>query len=100
MLIYNKKLSVCPLTTHLPLKQVSKHIKIKSISEKIVIIDKFFKKYLKVRAKIAVTGVNPHCESVHKFNEDKKIVLPAIKLCKKNIDVKGPYPADTIFLKK
>ena len=26
MLIYNKKLSVCPLTTHLPLKQVSKNI--------------------------------------------------------------------------
>ena len=26
MLIYNKKLSVCPVTTHLPLKQVSKNI--------------------------------------------------------------------------
>ena len=27
MLIYNKKLSVCPITTHLPLKSVSKNIK-------------------------------------------------------------------------
>ena len=36
-----------------------------------------------------------------KFNEDTKIVLSAIKsLISKNINVKGPFPADTIFLKK
>ena len=27
MLIYNKKLSVCPVTTHLPIKYVQKNIK-------------------------------------------------------------------------
>ncbi len=101
MLIYNNKLSVCPLTTHLPLKQVSKKIKVQLICEKIKIIDKFFKRYIKLKPKIAVTGLNPHCESVHKFNEDEKIITPAVKLCRqKKISVKGPYPADTIFLKK
>ena len=50
--------------------------------------------------KIAVVGLNPHCESVDKFNEDEKIVFSAIKsLTQKKIDVKGPFPADTIFLK-
>ena len=35
-----------------------------------------------------------------KFNEDDKIIFPAIKsFKKKNINVKGPFPADTIFLK-
>ena len=34
MLIYNKKLSVCPLTTHLPLKLVAKKINKKLIKEK------------------------------------------------------------------
>ena len=34
-------------------------------------------------------------------SEEKKIIIPAIKIIKKkNIDVFGPYPADTIFNKK
>ena len=100
MLIYNKKLSVSPLTTHLPLKYVSKKITKKLIEEKIIIINAFFKKKLMLSPKIAVVGLNPHCESVDKFNEDEKIVFSAIKsLTQKKIDVKGPFPADTIFLK-
>ena len=100
MLIYNKKLSVCPLTTHLPIKLVSKNVTRKLVSEKIEIIDSFFKKHLNVKAKIAVTGLNPHCESILKFNEDEKILPRVIKMKnKKGINVKGPYSADTIFLK-
>ena len=100
MLIYNDNLSVCPITTHLPLKLVSKKITKKLIKEKITIIDKFYAKILKFKPKIGVVGLNPHCESVLKFNEDSKIVLPAINsLKKKNINVSGPYPSDTIFMK-
>jgi len=43
--------------------------------------------------------LNPHCESILKFNEDNKIILPVIKSFKNEINVKGPFPADTIFLK-
>ena len=100
MLIYNKHLSVCPLTTHLPIKMVQKHITKSLIEDKIKLIDSFFKTYLKIKPKIAVVGLNPHCESILKFNEDQKIVSKAIINQKKNIDVKGPFPADTIFLKK
>tara|TARA_Y100000992_G_scaffold245947_1_gene177240 strand:- start:1710 stop:2510 length:801 start_codon:yes stop_codon:yes gene_type:complete len=100
MLIYNKKLSVSVVTTHLPLQLVSKKITKNLIEEKIEIIDSFFRKNLNKKPKIAVTGLNPHCESILKFNEDKKIVLPAIKSSiRKKINVKGPFPADTIFLK-
>ena len=101
MLIYNEKLSVCPLTTHLPIKLVSKEISKKLIIDKITIINSFFKKILKTKPRIAVTGLNPHCETILKFNEDEKIVSAAIKMQKrKGINVKGPYSADTIFLKK
>ena len=101
MLIYNKKLSVCPLTTHLPIKKVHQKINSNIIKEKIKLIDIFFKKHLKKRAKIAVTGLNPHCESVDIFDEDEKIIKPAIKtLNKANFKVSGPFAADTIFLKK
>ena len=54
---------------------------------------------MRYKPRIAVTGLNPHCESVLKFNEDKKIISPVIKSLKNKINVKGPFPADTIFLK-
>ena len=100
MLIYNNEISVCPLTTHLPLKLVPKKITKKLIENKIKMINDFFKKKLKLIPMIGVTGLNPHCESINKFNEDEKIVAPAIKSSiKKKIKVKGPFSADTIFLK-
>ena len=99
MLIYNKKLSVCPVTTHLPIKLVTKKITKKKIKEKIIIINDFYQKFLGFRPRIAVVGLNPHCESVLEFNEDVKIISPVIKSLKNKIDVKGPFPADTIFLK-
>jgi len=101
MLIYNNDLSVCPLTTHLPIKLVSKKINQKKIKEKIELIDNFFRKNLNIKPKIAITGLNPHCESILKFNEDKDIILPSIKsLKKRGYKVDGPFPADTIFLKQ
>ena len=100
MLIYNEKLSVCPVTTHLPLKLVTKEISKRVIKEKLNIINDFYKNFLKFKPRIGVVGLNPHCESIHNFNEDQKILLPVIKSLKKKINVKGPFPADTIFLKK
>ncbi|PDH21433.1 MAG: 4-hydroxythreonine-4-phosphate dehydrogenase [Pelagibacterales bacterium MED-G42] len=100
MLIYNKRLSVCPITTHLPLKFVAKNINQKMIIQKIELINDFYEKNLNIKPKIAILGLNPHCESVDKFNEDEKIIKPTIKLMKKiGFKVSGPYPADTIFLK-
>jgi len=101
MLIYNKKLSVCPITTHLPLKLVVKNITKKKIEEKIYLINNFYKKKMGFKPRIAVLGLNPHCESIDSINEDEEIIKPTIKyLSKKKIDVKGPYSADTAFLKE
>ena len=101
MLIYNKNLSVSPLTTHLPLKLVSKKINKNLIIEKVKIINNFFRDQMGKKPKIAITGLNPHCESIDRFNEDQKILKPAIKyLTKLKYKISGPFPADTIFLKK
>ena len=100
MLIFNKKLSVCPLTTHLPLKLVSKKLSKNLIVQKVKLINDFYKSKFKTTPRIAILGLNPHCESIDKFNEDEKIVKPAIKnLQNKKYKVYGPYAADTIFLK-
>ena len=101
MLIYNKLLSVCPITTHLPVRNVSKSINKNDILQSIILINNFYKNTFKLKPKIAVTGLNPHCETTSKINEDDKIIKPTIqKLAKSGIKISGPYPADTIFIKK
>jgi 4-hydroxythreonine-4-phosphate dehydrogenase len=99
MLIYNETLSVCPITTHLPLKLVSKKINKKIISKNISLVNNFYEKKFNIKPRIAILGLNPHCESVHKYNEDEKIIKPTIQYLKNRYNVSGPYPADTIFLK-
>jgi len=100
MIIYNKNLSVCPLTTHLPIKYVSKKISKSEIIDKVKLINKFWKEKFNKQIKIGVTGLNPHCESIDSYNEDKIIILPAIKKLKKlKYNIEGPFAADTIFLK-
>ena len=99
MLIYNQNLSVSPITTHLPIKLVSKKINKKIIINKIKLINNFYKKILKTKPQIGVTGLNPHCESVHSYNEDLKIIKPSVNYLKRNgFKINGPYSADTIFL--
>ena len=101
MLIFNEKLSVCPVTTHVPIKSVATKINKKMIIYKIKVIHDFYKKILKIKPKIAVLGLNPHCETVSDFDEDKKIVYPAINYFKgKPYKVSGPFSSDTIFLKQ
>ena len=100
MLIYNKDLSVVPLTTHLPLKKVSKKISKKLLIKKVKLIHDFYKKNFGKQPVIGITGLNPHCESIDLYNEDEKILKPAIKhLLRLRYRVSGPFAADTIFLK-
>ena len=100
MIIYNKSLSVSPLTTHQPVKYISKKITKSNIINKVNIIDTFWREHFKSKPKMALTGLNPHCESTDNFNEDEKIIKPTIKYLKKNnYNILGPFPADTLFLK-
>ncbi len=101
MLIFNKELSVSPITTHIPINKVSQKIKKEVIIKKIKSINDFYKKFLNFKPNIAVTGLNPHCETFEGKNIEKTEILPAIKILKKNkIKILGPLSADTIFLKE
>ena len=92
MLIYNRKLGVCPLTTHLPISKVSGKVKKKLIIDKVKKINFFYKNILKTSPKIAVTGLNPHCESFDKDNKEKKEIIPAIKYLKRiRINISNLY---------
>ncbi len=100
MLIFNKNLSVCPLTTHLPLSLVSKKINKRKLKDKIILIQNFYKKFLNKNPRIGVLGLNPHCESVLQKNEDLEIIKPLVNIMKnKGYKISGPIAADTAFLK-
>ena len=101
MLIYSKKLAVTPIVTHIPVKKISQKLNVKKIVNQIKEIVFFYKKYLKKKIKIAITGLNPHCFSHEKFSEEEKIIKPAIRKIKKlKINITGPLSADTSFLSK
>ena len=101
MLIYNKKISVSPITTHIPIKYVSKKINKRKIINNVIKIDHFYKNNLKRKVKFAILGLNPHCETIDKISEEENIIKPSIKYLKKmKFDVQGPFSADTFFIKK
>ena len=101
MLIKSDKLSVCPVTTHINIKNISKNINKQKIINKVKTIDKFFKNNFKKKPKIAILGLNPHNAELVRNSEEKNIIIPSINYLKKiNFDVKGPLVSDTIFIEQ
>ena len=99
MIIYNRKLSVCPITTHVKVKKISKLLSKKLILNKLITVNQFFIKKLKFKPKIGLLGLNPHNDEFRRDSEEKKIIIPIIKyLKKKKISVQGPLSADTAFI--
>ena len=99
MLIHNKKLSVAPITTHINLRNIATKINKTLIVKKIQTLNKEFKLKFGKKPRIALLGLNPHNSEFIKTSEEKKHIIPAIKILKKiNIKISGPYASDTIFI--
>jgi len=99
MLIKNDKLAVCPITTHINIREISEKIKKGLIITKVKTIDNWYKKKLKKNPKIAILGLNPHNAEMRKDSEEKKIIIPAIKKLRRlGLNIKGPLVSDTIFI--
>ncbi len=100
MMLAGDKLRVALVTIHKPLKQVPEIISTEKILETIQIVNNALQErfYFK-NPVIAVAGLNPHAGENGLFgDEEEKIITPAInKAIDKGINVKGPFPSDTIF---
>ena len=100
MMLQGGALRVVLVTTHIPLKDVSRAVTTQKVLEKIEIINEFLKRRVKIRKPtIGVASLNPHAGEGGKIgSEETQIIMPAItKAKKKFIRVKGPIPADVIF---
>lgn len=98
MLMYNDLFSVCPITTHVKIKDVPKNISKKKIIKTVSNINFFYKKILNEKPKFVVLGLNPHASiDMNIKNEDNLIIKPAVNYLKKNYNIVGPVSADTAF---
>ena len=101
MLLFNNNFSVCPLTTHIQIKDVNKKITKSNFIKAINNINTFYIKTLKKKPQIIVLGLNPHCsKDFDSKTVDQKLLSKEILLLKKKkINIIGPVSADTAFLK-
>ena len=100
MMIKSKNFAVCPVTTHLDIKDITKNIKSSLIVNKVKTIHNWFFKSFKRKPEIGILGLNPHNAELRPGSKEIKEILPAIKKLKNlGHKVKGPLVADTIFLK-
>jgi 4-hydroxythreonine-4-phosphate dehydrogenase len=108
MMFYADKLSVVLATLHIPLAEVPRAITKESLEGTIELTAREMPGFLASRssrpsasARIAVAGLNPHAGEHGLFgDEEAREIAPAIAACRaKGIDVSGPFPADTIFVR-
>ena len=100
MMLAGGGLRVALVTTHLPLKDIAAQITPELLSSVIHILHADLKhKFHIEHPRILVTGLNPHAgEQGHLGHEELDVIIPTLqKLQADGLDVKGPYPADTVF---
>ncbi len=102
MLLYGDGLAVAHVTLHMALRQIFANITISSVLEKIKLLNHWLPPLLGGRpARLAVAAVNPHAGDEGLFgDEEEKIIRPAVQLARtEGIQVTGPLPADTLFVR-
>ncbi len=99
MLFVAPRLRVVLATVHIPLSEIAQRLTIGRVHDP---IDLGYEACLDLgiaRPRIAVCGLNPHAGENGLFgDEESRLITPAIQAaCEAGIDVRGPFPADTIF---
>ena len=104
MILFHKKIIISPLTTHIEIKKVSKAISNKEfLFNQIYNLNKCLSLDFNIKKpKLVISGLNPHAGENGKLgNEEIKMIQPIIKkLQKNNININGPFSADSLLIKK
>jgi 4-hydroxythreonine-4-phosphate dehydrogenase len=93
-------IGVVHVTLHMALRDVFPHITTSAILEKIHLLNDVMKK-LAGRPRLAVAALNPHASDGGLFgDEEASIIAPAVARAREErIDVAGPLPCDTLFVR-
>ena len=101
MLLVAGTLRVALVTTHLPLRDVADAIKPELLERRLRILWTSLKDRFGIdNPRILVAGLNPHAgESGHLGREEIEVITPVLdRLRAQGMDLKGPLPADTLFV--
>ena len=102
MMFVSPKLKVVLATIHLSLLDLHDMFTIGCVFNPIDHADKALREWFGMeKPRIAVAGLNPHAGEGGRFgDEEQRIIAPAILMAREaGINVEGPFPADTVFLK-
>jgi 4-hydroxythreonine-4-phosphate dehydrogenase len=101
MMFWSEKLRVILATIHIPLASVPAALTVESVTDIIELTHHELPRFGIRRPRIALAGLNPHAgEHGVLGREETDVLEPAVaRNAKAGIDISGPFPGDTIFLR-
>jgi 4-hydroxythreonine-4-phosphate dehydrogenase len=101
MMFHSDALRVVLATVHIALADVPRALTAASLEATIDLTARELPRFGIARPRIAVAGLNPHAGEHGLFGgEEETAIRPAIAACRaRGIDVDGPFPGDTVFVR-
>lgn len=101
MMLANDELRVLLATIHIALADVPRAITPESQWRAIMLAERACRQMGIAHPRVAVAGLNPHAGEAGKFGrEEIDTIVPAIAQARtRGIDVSGPWPGDTVFMR-
>jgi 4-hydroxythreonine-4-phosphate dehydrogenase len=101
MMFYSEALRVVLATVHVALSEVPRALTAASLEATIALTARELPRFGVERPRIAVAGLNPHAGEHGLFgHEEETTIRPAVDACRaRGIDVSGPFPGDTVFVR-
>jgi 4-phospho-D-threonate 3-dehydrogenase / 4-phospho-D-erythronate 3-dehydrogenase len=101
MMFFSEKLRVVLATIHVPLSDVPGMLTRELLRDVIQLAARELPRFGYPRPRLALAGVNPHAgEHGLIGTEEQTVLAPAVASCRQEgIDVVGPSPADTVFVR-
>ncbi len=101
MMFHSEALRVVLATVHIALADVPRLLTRESLEQTIALTARELPRFGVAAPRICVAGLNPHAGEHGLFGcEEQETIAPAVEACRaRGIDVSGPFPGDTIFLR-
>jgi 4-hydroxythreonine-4-phosphate dehydrogenase len=101
MMFDSEALRVVLATIHIALAEVPRALTRASLESTITLTAHALPRFGVAAPRIAVAGLNPHAGEHGLFGHEETVTIePAIAACRsRGIDVSGPFPADTVFVR-
>ena len=89
------------MSSHIALKDVPDYISGHRITEAVHLIDRTLKRSGLSRPRLSVAALNPHAGDNGNFGmEEIEVIAPTVEtLRQQQLNIDGPWPSDTVFLK-